>query len=415
MIRDNRDAIAVLLVNAGSRAASLLGLAALAQLLDQRDVGILVTLTAALGLSLLATDFGTSERLILDSHMSSARDVTQGLRARLTAATIASLAAALAAVACFGLGWTLQGGLLAVVSISLPFLAGITNDVVVDRLANRPVRAAAWATAPATAPILGALAGASVDRSATSALVGMVAGVIAAACLSRSGHRTPITLAGSVATKQILWASRHLAISAVSIALYSRGDRLVLATISGPEPAAEYVAAYTLVFGFAMLGPALAWASLPALSRMEDRSEWAASVRSRLTFTAVGAGAISTAFFLTAPPLVDFFFGSTYVPTRPGLIAFTVLSYLYVLNPMLGAVVMSRAGELALRRVALVSLGIAAFSFPLAASVGEASGLAIASAGIELFNSCVLGVYVYRKVRNIQSLPPQPAHDGWLP
>lgn len=387
MIKGNRDAVSVMGATLAARGISLVMLVALARVLSPRQFGQVATLVAVLGLASLVADFGTAERVVQTTGPG-LRGCDSRLRARVTLSAFTGVLIALSGLVWRSTSWPVS---VLIVGATVPMMAVITNGVIIDRAARHPLRAVSWNGVFAVAPLVGALAGAllvpSLDGSAIG--VGVVTGLAAlAAAITHKSQLRPAPLRLSA---RVAWDARHFAVLAVCVAMYSRGDRLVLAAITGAEAAGVYAAFYTLVFGFSVLGPALAWTSLPILTNIADQIAWRTAVWSRLRLALAAGAALAVLFVAAARAIALIAFGPEYAIPVPALIAFAVLTFLYIVNPVVSAAVLSRGGQGYVSRVAVVNVLVAVATYPVGARVAGVTGIAIASMAVELVGMARLG------------------------
>lgn len=193
-------------------------------------------------------------------------------------------------------------------------------------------------------------------------------------------------------------ANNHLAVG-MSVALYTRSERIVVGVLLGTGAAGVYSAAYNLILIFAIAGSVLTMTLLPVGRRHLQGNVSDATLR-RLATLVFAFGLMSTIAILTAwSPLVRVLTGGQITPeqvfsTRP----LALLAGLYLANGFLSAMLIARNLERILSRLAIL-LGLAA---PPIYIVGTSrfglGGVVVASVGVEIVGLTVQSVAVARSI-----------------
>jgi O-antigen/teichoic acid export membrane protein len=383
LLRRQRDAFGVLAVILASRVMALAAMVGLAHALTQASFGRIVLAVTALGLVALVADFGTGDWLTREAPRSQERRGAV-LGARLTMSVVA------AGIVCAGILVVGRSNWVLVVAVagSLPAIALITNQVCVDRLNGLPLRAAVRNAVPPLLPYLVAWAFVSFVSEMLLPLAFML-GLWCVALSSLIRGRAPKPMSPHRAFR-LAWKARQFALTSVSVAIYSRVDRLLLGAFAGAAAAATYSAAYTLVFGLSMLGPALAWVSLPLLSTAPDLAHWKAEFVGRLRLALLAGVVVAIAFLVAGRPTLRMLFGANYRISMTTTLAFSALSALYILNPVLATALVSRGSEGFVARLAGMMCIVASVLYPILAKLDGLVGVAVASASIEIGNCIAL-------------------------
>jgi O-antigen/teichoic acid export membrane protein len=372
-----------------SRFVAFIALVGLARSVTKDDLGYLLGGLAILALAGVVVDFGTMDWTVRQGPEGD--DLRRVLGVRLTMALLGSLLVAGSGLLIFGVD---QWQAVASISIALPAVAVITNSATSLRLADRPTVAAAMNALPAIVPYLAALA---VAWFTTSLLAGATGGLVVASVLvaKQGGWRPP---SGLRHVRRVGRASGPFAVTSMCVAVYSRIDRLVLAVLAGTAAAAVYTASYSIVFGVSLLGPALGWVALPALSSAPTDEEWVRQFRSRFRFASVAGVVLGSGFAAAAPWAIPHIFGAGYGPGPVALASFALLCCLYVVNPLLASALQSRRREGVVAVVSAVSAVGAIVLYPVAAAWGGIGGVAALSAAAEVGGCAVLGAYVWTRL-----------------
>lgn len=372
-----------------SRGVAVVALVVTARLLSKREFGEVASLVALLGVASLVADFGTSERTVQQAGRTGT-SIESALAARVTLGVVVGLVV-------FVVGSVVVGEfsmVVAATAAAIPPIAVILNTAITDRSNSKPVRASAWNATTALAPVVGAAVGSAFDHTLRGGALGALTVSVVVAAFALFAHRQLPRAAGLAQSAGVAWNARHLALTSICVALYSRGDRLILAAVSGSGAVGSYTAFYTVVFGLSMIGPSLAWTSMPLLAAVAAPAEWRRAVASRLRF-AVAAGVGLAVFFLVlGPAIVSRIFGPDFIMGWTAVSAFSLLVFLYVVNPVMSAAVISRDGQAFIGRVAVINAIIAMVIFPAAALVSGATGMVLASLAVEIVGFVLVGKHL---------------------
>lgn len=186
-------------------------------------------------------------------------------------------------------------------------------------------------------------------------------------------------------------------LTGVAVALYTRGDRLVLAIIGDITTTGLYSAAYTIALGASLLGTAVQVVALPhALREHAVRGTTWTAVRRRILL-AWGASVLVVGLtVLYAETIVQLLFGAAFVGAAPLLIALSPSIPMYVMNPYLSTLLVAARREGVVTRIAFTNLALASVLFPSAVLAGGALYLAMASVAVELSGHVQMLVSVKR-------------------
>jgi len=189
-------------------------------------------------------------------------------------------------------------------------------------------------------------------------------------------------------------------LTGVAVALYSRGDRLVLALLGGSTATGLYTAAYTIAFGASLLGNAVQIMALPHALREHAVSgaTWIA-VRRRLLLAWCPSVLVAALIVLYAKPIVHLLFGPAFAGSAPLLIALSPVIPMYVMNPYLATLLVAARREAVVARIAFRNLALASILFPVAVLTGGALYLAVASVIVEVSGHIQMLTAVRRLLR----------------
>ena len=265
--------------------------------------------------------------------------------------------------------------------VALPFAVVVLGKSLEARAGRDFRRASMWAAALLLAQWLGGLGGSLVRPTADGASLGIVAALIliSAVPVAQGLRERPAVL--SVRT----WAhrGRPFVVTAGAVALYSRGDRVVLAFIAGPAAAGPYAAVYGLVMLAAIAGSALHSALLPSMLR--DFREPGAGAIWATRVAGLGAAMLPVALlvYVAAPIAVPALFGNDYHAGVRVLRWLTPLVVLYVTNPVLSSCLIASDRQAVLAKVAIANLITASVLYPVLVATYGAVGAAAASVAVE--------------------------------
>lgn len=353
-----------------------------------------VTVLSTLGIII---DFGTSDASVQrytgipQGHVAF-RNAVAG--SRMAAAIIVSSIAAVAAALTSGeetlfVSFVLLVGLLPQVvaansALEQRILVNLTNSSLI--LAGAATLSAAGATVGAV--LFGSAGAAALGFTATALLLGIfmtVRGLSVAPHFSLTQFR-----------ELIVWGSPFF-ITAISVNLYTRGDRFFVAAFAGTGTLGYYSAAYTLVFGFAMLGAALQIVSFPPLRRRFQQTGrldgW-----QRHAAMAFGIGILlSILIGGTSAFLLTHIFGPAFGSASQYLQILSFLIPFYTVNPLLANILVVTDHQRVLATIAVTNLVLALTGYWLCGITAGAKGIAITSVLVELFGMIQM-LYTVRKV-----------------
>ena len=372
-----------------------------ARALGATEFGRLATLLASIGLAGLVADFGTSERAVQQASRGE-HLLESALAARATLGlVVAFLILALGTL--WGRGLSIA---VLVAAGSVAILTITSNAAARDRVRGRPIPAAGWVSLAALAPAAGGAVGAAIKPTLPASALGVLVGSSIAAAAAIAHQSAQIRFSKVRESGKVAWDARHLAVTAICVALYSRGDRLVLSVIAGPRELGSYTAFYSLVFGFSLLGPSIAWTTMPMLARTSDESTWRTLIVGRMNFATRAAVASGATFAITSKFIIKQTFGPEFDLGWPAVAGFSVLVSLYIVNPLMAAAIVSIGDQLFLGRTALINASVALLIFPCSAFVAGATGMVFASALLELIGLCLLGSRLRARVKFSGTLSP---------
>lgn len=173
-------------------------------------------------------------------------------------------------------------------------------------------------------------------------------------------------------------------LTGLAVALYSRGDRLVLALLGDSTATGLYTAAYTVALAASLLGNAIQVMALPhALREHANRGATWIAVRRRLLLAWCPSLLVVGLTVWYAEPIVQLLYGTAFAGSAPLLIALSPLIPLYVMNPYLATLLVAARRETVVTRIAFMNLALASILFPIAVLTGGALYLAVASVVVE--------------------------------
>ena len=189
-------------------------------------------------------------------------------------------------------------------------------------------------------------------------------------------------------------------LTGLAVALYSRGDRLVLALLGGSTATGLYTAAYTIAFGATLLGNAIQVMALPhALRQHANRGATWIVIRRRLILTWCPSILVVALTAIYAEPIVRLLFGTAFAGSAPLLGALSPLIPLYIMNPYLATLLVAARREAVVTRIAFINLALASILFPIAVLTGGALYLAVASVIVEMLGHTQMLIAVKRLLR----------------
>ena len=189
-------------------------------------------------------------------------------------------------------------------------------------------------------------------------------------------------------------------LTGLAVALYSRGDRLVLAILGDSTATGLYTAAYTIALGASLLGNAIQVMALPhALRQHAIRGATWIAVRRRLILAWCPSILVVGLTVLYAEPIVQLLFGTAFAGSAPLLVALSPIIPMYVMNPYLATLLVAAHREAVVTRIAFTNLALASVLFPFAVLTGGALYLAAASVIVEVSGHSQMLIAVKRLLR----------------
>jgi O-antigen/teichoic acid export membrane protein len=368
-----------------SRAVGQVAIVATARMLGAESYGALAVGLALFGIALVLADFGTGDAAVQRLTARPDGGVVFWRELGLLRVILATplVVAGLVVLLVADHPAVMTSGLLLA---ALPFAAILLGRSLSGRITERFHAAAFWTSVLLLCQWLGALAGAIVGRNAIAASTGVLVSLIVASAFAfkRDGWQWP----GRGAAFDWLRRGRPFFVTALAVAVYSRGDRIVVAIIDGTSAAGVYAAAYSLVMLAAIGGAAMHAAVLPRLLR-ENRS----GNGSRWKFRAalVGASALPVAVLIgtLSPEIMELVYGESFGGGSV-LRALSPLVVLYLVNPFLASCLIALGEQRALARVAISNCALALIVYPIFTLGIGAVGTALASVAVEALGTCLI-------------------------
>lgn len=383
------------LIGMAASGVSQLALLLVARRLQPQNFGVLVVATTVFSSLLLVADFGMQNLAV--QQLSGQERVDQSHQ-RYTLISL-GLAAALSATGLLlyiPMAIVLRSDYAAVPLMLCGALPAtfVGNMAVKYRIRERFASASAAAQALGVMT-LGALAGTMVRSSAGAASTGAVLAMFLVAAVwwlfepEERGAGGALLLRGQTGT--LAWEGRYFLASALCVALYSRGDRIVVAVIVGRLAAGLYGAAYTLIFAASLLSLAVQSVILPRLvARWRDRSEWRPYVLRLirgLWLVGIAGGAV---LVLISERLTLGLYGASFAPAASVVRILSPLVPLYFVNAGLGTCLIACGRQRRLARIAAVNLGVALVLYPTLTLAFGVRGAAAASVAVEAGGNLML-------------------------
>jgi PST family polysaccharide transporter len=396
----------VLFVEVSGRLAAQLASFAVARSLGPRQFGVLTLGLTVLGLSAVAADFGSTDSSVQrfttrEDGIAQFRLRSKGVRLLVGGAISAGAIAATALVS-VGIGGAITVPILLIAV--LPQL--IILNAVIERRVQERFRVAAIAnTTVVLASGAGALVGVLLQRSAVAAAVGTVVGMAIAACFWSLRGAFQASIPRMLDIRQSGSAGVPFFVAAMSVNLYTRGDRLFVAGYADERTLGLYAAAYTLVFAFSMLGATLQIVLLPYALRTYLRTgglgRWR---RDAMVMFAVGF-LLAALLYSFRATIVRIVYGATYGGASFFLGILVWLLPFYLLNPFLGNSLIASGQQRLLARVCVVNLVVALTAYWAGTSIFGAVGTSVASVCVEFAGSCQMVILLRRGPHRSQQGP----------
>ena len=268
-----------------------------------------------------------------------------------------------------------------IVLAAVPLAIIISNRILAARISEEFPTAAAWASALSLSQWIGALVGALLFAVTFSAVLGMVFLLFAAACIAFR----PISARPPLRRQAKLWSISGLPflMTAGTIALYTRGDRIVVGIIVGAGAAGTYSAAYSVIMVMLIAGAALHSAVLPRLLQ-EDKENASPRWHIRAGLLALVAIPSAVALWIIAPWLMTTVYGDSFADAGRVLRVLSPLVVFYLVNPFLTSCLVGARKQQSVAIVALANLGLAVLAYPLLTHAFGEIGTAWASVCIEV-------------------------------
>jgi O-antigen/teichoic acid export membrane protein len=376
------------LIGIAVSATSQLALLLVARRLQPRGFGVWIVATTVFSIALLMADFGMQSLAV---QQLSGRKVVDRLHQHYTRVSLElAMAVSASGLALFILVTIGPRSDYSAVPLMLCAALPATfvgNMAVKYRIRERFASASAAAEAVGVMA-LGALAGTVVRSSAVGASAGAVVAMYLLAALwwvlepeERGGGARPF-LRGP--TRGLAREGRYFLASALCVALYSRGDRVVVAVIAGRLDAGLYGVAYSLVFAASLLSLALQSVTLPRLvERWRDRIEWRSyTLRfiGRLWLVGLLGG---TVLVLISDRLILLLYGSSFSAAAGLVRILSPLVPLYFVNEGLGTCLIACGRQRTLARICAMNLGVGVLLYPVLTLAFGAAGAAAASVAVE--------------------------------
>lgn len=373
----------VLAFDGGSRVAAQLAMVLTARLLGPGEFGHFAVALTVFGLVTLLADAGVGDSAL--QRLTTQADAGERFRAgpaprRLQLGALVTVGAIVLSAAAAATGWLSWS--TALICTAVPAWVVITNAALELRALERFRKSATVSSAlnltQAVLPLIVTVRYPNAVAAAAAASAGLW---LLALRRVRQAVRRPDTHG---VRPDLLLGLPFLA-SGLAVALYTRGDRLVLATLGDAASTGLYSAAYTLALGASLLGTAVQVVTLPHALRQHALSiaTWPA-VRRRILQAWVPSALIVGLTPVFAGPIVGFLFGDAYAPAAKILTVLSPIIPMYVINPYLATLLIAARHERAVTRVAFRNLLVASALFPAAVLAGGAVYLAGASVLVEL-------------------------------
>jgi len=372
----------VLAFDGGSRVAAQLCMVLTVRLLGPGQFGQFTVALTLFGLITLFADAGLGDsalqRLTTRPDPATAFQTGPARRRVQTGllATGATLIATTAAAASGHLAWG-----TAILCLAVPAWILTTNRALELRAMERFRQSAAVTSSLNFALTASPLAGAFLIPNSIAAAAATSAGLWLLAARRLRRVTRPSDAEG---LRDSLALGLPFLLTGLAVALYSRGDRLVLALLGDTTATGLYSAAYTVALAASLLGNAIQVMALPRALREHAVSgaTWIA-VRRRLLIAWGPSIAVVAVTVWYAEPIVRLLYGTAFAASAPLLIALSPLIPLYVMNPYLGTLLVAAGRETVVTRIAFANLALASILFPVAVLTGGALYLAVASVIVE--------------------------------
>lgn len=249
---------------------------------------------------------------------------------------------------------------------------------------------------------LGAFLMVSFHSSPAAASVGAVMSLTLSALIWGLLERSDPLKPSARSLLPALRGGRPFLVTAVSVAIYFRGDRLVVGWFEGETQLGYYAAAYSVVFGATLFGTTIQIFSLPWLAKLYRTSPaWLAQVRTKFFLMWVGGLLIALGLTLRSDWIITSLYGDDFANSGPVLLALSVLVPLYVTNPFLGNMLIASDRAEVLAKVSLVNLAAALTMYPLAVGLFGIVGAAVASVAVEAIGQISMLRHLLKRKQSI--------------
>ena len=374
-----------------ARVIGQLALLIVARLLQPEGFGAFLVAWTAFSLVLVFTDFGMQDLALQtlsgrDVHTNEHRIFTTS---RLGIAVVATIIAAPTALTAALMGSTYAA--IPILLLGLVPATYITNINIKYRIREQFVRAGLASGAFVALLAAGSLGGALVRRSAEAASVGAVAALFAGAAVWAAVDRETLARLSRSRLYDLARDSKPFLLTALCVALYSRGDRFVVASLAGPFDAGLYGAAYSLIFAASLLTLAVQAVALPHLVRSwQRRLSWRVDTFRFLRILAISGVGIGAITCLLSTVLVRVMYGGSFAGSADLLRVLSALIPLYFVNTGLGMCLIASKKQGALARITALNLCVAVVAYPSLTLAFGAAGAGVASVMVELCGLCML-------------------------
>lgn len=386
----------VMALDGGSRIIAQLALIGAARLLGAEEFGALIVAMTIFGICTVLADGGLGEsalqRLTTRPGASEAFRAEQGRDRWHFGLAVTALSAGLASLAA---QMDLVGWGAVIFSLAIPPWALITNRALELRILER-LRSAALVTAAMNIALAGSPLIAAIWLPDALWAVTASAAVLWLLSAPQCRDIPTMSLPRKALARDLSRALPFL-VTALAVALYSRGDRLVLASLADERSVGLYSAAYTIVLGASLVGSAIQLVVLPRAIRMRanSTSSFQHGLRRSLQIWLMAIPPVALVA-LSADSLMNTIFGGEFAAGATVLAVLAFAIPFYMVNPYLATLLVAAGQERRVTRVAVANLMAAAVLFPIATASGGASHLAVASVAVELLGHMLLLIALRR-------------------
>lgn len=374
-----------------SRAAGQIAVVATARLLGADAYGALAVGLAVFAITLVLADLGVGDAAVqrLTTREAGGEEFWRELS---LVRVILAVPLAIAGLVVFLVAGQPAVRTSALLITVLPFACLLSGRALHARITERFPSAGGWASLLLLCQWLGALLGVLFMRSAVAAATGVLVALSVASLLA-------------VRRYQWRWPDRRIAfewlrrgrpffVTAIAVAAYSRGDRIVVAVIDGTTAAGVYAAAYSLVMITAIGGAGLHAAVLPRLIR-ENRAGVGLRWQRRAAFLSAAAVPAAILLAFQASWIMETIYGEDFGGGNV-LRALSPLVVLYLLNPFLSSCLIAAGEQKSLAKVAIANCLLALIAYPILTLQLGVVGTALASLAVEVLGTCLVVIRLHR-------------------